>query len=443
MKNAAPDTGLQEQEILRAREIAEETRRVNERLVIAGVRMQELADDAEAARSRLALIADVGRLLGGSFDVCSVLPAIVELLVHELCESCSIDVATEAGATLCSATAPETLGPQAARAVERARRLAIERGAALACPPTSNADCGDPGTVELCRACGFESVVAIPFEHRTPARVVLTLLARSRRYDPADIALAREVAERIGLAVERAELHQAALDAVRARDDLLAAVSHDLRNPLTAIVLSSAILARQSPPPEDGKTSPLQRIQRSAGHMQRLLQDLVDSVKIGAGRFVVDRQPQAIAPVVTEAIEMLAPISETKSLRVEAKIDDALAGRVVWMDQERVLRALTNLVGNAIKFTPEGGAVVVGAELSGDVVRISIRDTGPGIPPEERERIFDRFWQASRTAKLGTGLGLFIAREIVEAHDGKIWVESEVGEGSTFFVTLPASSPVP
>jgi signal transduction histidine kinase len=423
----------------RDRELAEETRRVNERLVVAGVRMQELAEEAEAARRRLALLAEVGRLLGEALATSSMLPAIAELLVSELCDHCAIDVARAPDAAFQSVAAPPAERSRTARAAEYMRKRTLELDRALVFPSTPDADSGEPEVAEILRASGFSFVISVPLNRRTGTRGVLTMFARDRRYDPADVTLAYEIADRIALGVDHAELYQKALDAVRARDDLLAAVSHDLRNPLNTIVLTAGLLA----PKEAGKSSHVERIRRSAAHMQHLIQDLLDSAKLGAGRFFVDRQPHAVAPVVAEVIEMLTPVSASKSLRIEAEIDDALADLVMWMDRERIVQVLANIIGNSIKFTPEGGAIIVGAERSQDEVRLSIRDTGPGIPREDLSHLFDRFWQARQTARLGTGLGLFIAKEIVEAHGGKVWAESEVGAGSTFFVTLPLSTPAP
>ena len=426
-------------------ELADEMRRINERLVLTGVQMQELAEKAEAARRRLAQLADVGQLLGTSFDVSSVLPAVARRLVPELCDCCCIDVIGKPSARPCSVTAPETLESEATRVIESARALTLELGRTIVCAPAGNACSSDPALAALVRVSRGMSVVSVPLESPTRGRGALTLLACGREPDPADLTLAQQLADRLALAVDRAELHQQALDAVRARDDLLATVSHDLRNPLNAIVLTCALLARTSAPAIPGKTSPVERIQRSAAHMKRLIQELVDTAKIEAGGFQVDRIPQTLAPVVAEAMEMLAPLCDSKSLRVETKIEGALSDLVVWIDRERILRVLTNLVGNAIKFTPAGGQITVSAARGEGEreVRLTVRDSGSGIPAEDLGHLFDRFWQARQTARLGSGLGLFIAREIVEAHGGRIGVESKLGAGSTFSVTLPLSSPEP
>jgi signal transduction histidine kinase len=325
------------------------------------------------------------------------LPAVAVLLVPELCDHCTIEVAPDP----CRPAHP----PAAAQAGE------------------------------------FVSVVAIPLPTRTRTRGCLTIFSRSRRHEPTDLTLVREIAGRVALAVDRADLYQQAVEALHVRDDLLATVSHDLKSPLNAISMSAEILAREITLAKTPRIAHVDRIKHSTQHMLRLIEDLVDSAKIDAGRFVLDREPCAVAAIVGAGMEMMAPLAASRSLRLEAQIDGALDGLAVWMDRERMVQVLTNLLSNAIKFTPAGGSVVVGALRSAEEVRLSIRDTGPGIPPEDCERLFDRFWQARQTARLGTGLGLFIAKAIVEAHGGRIGVESEVGAGSTFSVTLPLAAP--
>jgi signal transduction histidine kinase len=177
------------------------------------------------------------------------------------------------------------------------------------------------------------------------------------------------------------------------------------------------------------------RLQRSVKQMQSLIADLLDFAKIQTGTFSVekfDENPEAIILQVTEDVRALA---EAKRQRLEVDIAPSLPA--VSCDAARMEQVLSNLLGNAIKFTPEGGVVRVVAKESTDGVLISISDTGPGIPAEQLERVFDRYWQAHETKRLGNGLGLSIAKGIVEAHGARIWAESQPGKGSCFSLTIP------
>jgi signal transduction histidine kinase len=168
--------------------------------------------------------------------------------------------------------------------------------------------------------------------------------------------------------------------------------------------------------------------------MNRLIQDLLDVSRMEAGRFVVDMTPERATSLIAEALEMLEPIAAARSVRIDAA--DAGDDTFVLADRGGVLRVLSNLVGNALRFTPEGGAVAMSSTRDGDAIRFSVIDQGPGIPAEHLPRIFDRFWQAQRRGE-GAGLGLAIAKGIVEAHGGRIWAETEEGGGARFHFTLP------
>ena len=231
------------------------------------------------------------------------------------------------------------------------------------------------------------------------------------------------------------------MTAARARQDLLAAVAHDLRNLLHTILLSVALVRQDERAREAAATRPMDRIRRTAEYMERLVSDLVESERIDAQRLLVAREPLALAVLMDEVVEIMAPLAAAKAIRLEKVLAVADAGMVIWIDRWRMTRVLTNLIGNAIKFTAEGGNIVVRAETQGTEAVVSVRDTGPGIPADDVAHLFDRFWQARQTAHLGTGLGLFIAKGIVEAHAGRIWVESAIGVGSTFFVAIPSSPP--
>ncbi|MDQ3032049.1 MAG: HAMP domain-containing histidine kinase [Myxococcota bacterium] len=225
-------------------------------------------------------------------------------------------------------------------------------------------------------------------------------------------------------------------DALANRDDFLGMVSHDLRDLLSAIVGNAAMILHATSDTEEG--SPVhvsaQRIQRSAARMTRLIGDLVDIASIDAGKL-------AIAPTVIDAASMIAEALETWTAPAAARgvvLQSSAQGSPTLLgDSERLLQVIGNLVTNAVKFSAHGDAIVLGLEDLGKEVRFSVQDSGVGIAGEALEAVFERFWQASEGQHRGLGLGLYISRCLVEAHGGKIWVESEPGAGSTFFFTVP------
>jgi signal transduction histidine kinase len=244
--------------------------------------------------------------------------------------------------------------------------------------------------------------------------------------------------ERSALLMAREREARAEADAARAsRDELLAIVSHDLRNPLAVLTMNLAIVERWAPPGEEGdkirRRIPL--MLRAAEQMERLILDLLDTSVIQSRGLSVDRATCDLVEIVREACEILTPRAAQGRVKVEIEMGERPVPIVG--ERARVGQVVSNLVSNAIKFTPEGGHVTIAATPKGDEVLVSVRDTGPGIPAEHLGKIFDRFWRAPRASAAGTGLGLYISKAIVEGHGGRIWVESKVGAGSTFFFTLP------
>jgi PAS domain S-box-containing protein len=241
--------------------------------------------------------------------------------------------------------------------------------------------------------------------------------------------------EREALLQREREARAEAEAAVRAREEVLAIVSHDLRNPLNSILGNASLLLQMSLD-EEQRVRQLQVIRRSAERMNRLIQDLLDVARLHAGqKLILEAQPLDLAPVATEACESFQPQVQQKSQRLECRVANDLPA--VRADRDRLLQVLSNLIGNAVKFTPEGGRIVVEATPVDGEMRLTVADSGPGIPPENLERVFDPYWQARTTARLGAGLGLPIAKGVVESHGGRIWVESRPGEGATFTFTLP------
>ena len=251
------------------------------------------------------------------------------------------------------------------------------------------------------------------------------------------LPLERETTDRY-LLTERARLD----DALANRDDFLGMVTHDLRDMLGGIVLSAELLRRSASDNEEGKKILVetQRMQRYAARMNRLIGDLADVASIDAGKFFVKAAPGDCNALIAEAADTFDASATAKdiSLVVESDEGSLLAN----FDHERLLQVLANLLTNSIKFTPDGGRISIRCEGTANARHFSVTDSGPGIPGPLLESIFERFWQVGKHDRRGLGLGLYISRCIVEAHGGRIWAESAVGEGATVSFSLPtAGSP--
>lgn len=223
--------------------------------------------------------------------------------------------------------------------------------------------------------------------------------------------------------------------AVRAREDLIAVVSHDLRSPLSSILLQTE--AMSSPDSEAGSERLLRqradRIGRSASHMKAMVDDLLDLAKLESQSFALRLERVESGRMVEEALRVASPLAEAKQIRMTAQLIDAPS---VDADPERIFRVLSNLLGNAIKFSPVGGTIFVRAERKDRELLITVVDHGSGIAAEALPHVFDRYWKAQQSSKVGSGLGLYIARGIVEAHGGRIWAECS-GGSTRFIFTLP------
>jgi chemotaxis family two-component system sensor kinase Cph1 len=260
---------------------------------------------------------------------------------------------------------------------------------------------------------------------------------RSRRWSVLDREAAEEL-RRVVVEVDLEKQVEREQRAVRARDDLVAVVSHDLKNPLNVIQMQSVMLRNVAAQDADDRSARLRasldRIQRSVGHMDALIHDLLDLARIEAGRFAVQRQIEPLDEVLAEALIILRPLAEAKGVLLQ---DEADGGLKVLADRERIFQVLSNVVGNAIKFTPSGGGIALRAHAEHGYARLEVTDTGPGLTQEHASQVFNRYWQAAKTAREGTGLGLYISKGIIEAHGGRIWVERPEQGGAAFMFTLP------
>jgi len=234
-------------------------------------------------------------------------------------------------------------------------------------------------------------------------------------------------------AQERQLIFEQAQQAVADRDHILAVVSHELRNPLNTVSMAATILRDMVPVPETGQKS-IASILRAVARMGRMIQDLLDVSVIQMGRLAIDPRPFDVRPVIEEAVEAFASEAAERALTIDVHIEVGLPR--VRSDRDRLFQALANLVGNALKATTQGGIVIGARSLDERDVVLWVRDTGPGIAKEQQGRLFEPYWRGQSTYK-GAGLGLAITRGIVEAHGGRIWLESKPGDGTTFFFTVP------
>ena len=247
----------------------------------------------------------------------------------------------------------------------------------------------------------------------------------------------RDVTERRRIEAMNAQLVRDLQTAVSARDDMLGIVSHDLRNPVNAVrMLATAILRVGG---DDGISADVlahaTTMRLAADQMDSLIQDLLDVSRIEAGRLLLHPQLATVDDLITTTLATLAPLAQEQGVVLVKNI--AERSSAVDVDGDRILQVLSNLVGNGIKYTPRGGRVIVSADLNAEDVRISVTDTGIGIAPDDLPHVFDRFWQSRRKARSGAGLGLTIARGIVRAHGGRIWLDSAPGTGTAVHFTLP------
>ncbi len=257
--------------------------------------------------------------------------------------------------------------------------------------------------------------------------------ARRRRYLAAFMAVEREATDQ-----DLIEEREHADTMIASRDEFLGTVSHELRSLLEVLALNAARLNTLAPAGPAGE--PIRKQagtnQRTVARMNRLIGDLLDATSIEAGKLEIRLDTVAVAELLRDTLDAFEPIAAAKQIRIVA--DAPAAGISAHLDGERILQVLANLVSNAIKFTPAGGQVSIEIRVVDDELHHAVSDTGIGIPEAELATVFERFHQVSADRR-GLGLGLYIARHIVEAHGGRLWAESDLGAGSTFRFVVPRS----
>ena len=404
-------------------------------------------ESAEREERRAAFIAGVGQELAASLDYEQTIGALARLMVPNLAEMSVIDMAEPEGVLRRAAAKHRNPEDDAVLQVQVGRRFdevpdtllhIMHSGEPVLVGARSDLFAYATGRADG----GARTLVILPLVSRGQAiGVAAAVSSDSRPFTDADIPLFVEVARRASLAIDNARLYLESQQAVRAREEVLAIVSHDLRNPLSAISLGASLL-KMSESLSDEDLEQVDTLQVSAQRMSRLIADLLDVTRLEGGK----RLP--IEPKAVDAGELLAEAAELFRAQASVATVSLVVERgegvpPVQADHHRIMQVLSNLIGNSLKFTPPGGTIRVSAHKQDAVVLFTIADNGPGIPHENLNDIFTPYWQAKRAERLGAGLGLPIAKGIVEAHGGRIWVESEQGEGTQFYFTLPPANDAP
>jgi signal transduction histidine kinase len=299
----------------------------------------------------------------------------------------------------------------------------------------------EPALVEHWRALGAHAILSLPLVAGDHVFGAITLIATDplRSFTEDQRALAEKFAAVAATTLENARLYGLAQQANRARDEVLGIVSHDLRNPISAVAMCVRVLEENPPENEAERAELLRTIRESAEWANRLIQDLLDVASIERGQLSLQVREQDPAQMVLQALHMFEVEAQHHGITLSASVPTNLP--LVMADNVRVIQVLGNLLRNAVKFTPRDGRIVVSAEDRDGKLVLSVHDTGAGIASEHLDRIFDRYWQSADGSRArGTGLGLSIAKGIVDAHGGRIWVESRVGEGSTFSFSVPRAA---
>jgi len=296
---------------------------------------------------------------------------------------------------------------------------------------------------ELIRRIGTGSAVVVPLIARDSTLGALTLASATPGwFGPADVELATEIGRRAAMTIDNARLLRETQQAVRLRDDFLSVASHELRTPITSLMITVGRLLRAGaagkPLSPESQTGSLNRVMHSAERLQRLTDELLDVTRIQRGRLDLKPVSVDLGTLVRQVVDDLH--FELLTARCSVLVDADQPATGVW-DPSRIEQVITNLLSNALKFGP-GHPIEIHVRNAGEVAELAVRDYGLGIDPARQRFIFDRFERAVSAAHYGgLGLGLYIARQIVLAHGGELRVDSQLGHGATFTVTLPCTAP--
>lgn len=436
------------QDVTEQREAEERTREL--------VRQQTAREVAQAAAARFQFLSEASQILGSSLAIEETLRSVTQLTVPAIADWCSLDLVGDDGALRRMGVAHEdpekvllaheihrryppdsAANPPAAQTLQRGESLLIEDFSEAILQAAAR----DAEHRELLRSMGFRSAMVVPLvaRERLVGLITLATAESGRRFGPEDLSLAKSLADRAAVAIDNARLFERARAAATAREDAVATVSHDLRSPLGVMSVNVALL-QETDLPEAERSRALGRMKRGIASMQRLINDLLDVTRLEAGAVVLRSRSCDAGVLLGDACDLEHPTAAARSVRIEVDVE---AGLHVHADPDRIVQVVANLLNNAIRYSPEGGRIRVAARATGSDAVIAVADEGPGVPRESRERIFQRFWQHDSRQRGTAGLGLAIARALVDLHQGRIWVEDSPRGGARFCFTLPRSAREP
>ncbi len=409
-----------------------------------------VAVEFDIGAQRLRFLAEASRLLAESIDYEATLKTVARLAVPDIADWCVVDL-LQADGTL-SRVAIAHRDPVRHELAHRLRECFPPKVDATS-GPANVARTGrtefavdiadsvlrqiapEPERLRLLSQLGMHSYISVPLATRDRTLGSVTFFTEAPRvFHADDVLVAEDLARRAATAIDNARLYDEAMRAARARDEMLAIVTHDLRTPLSAIMTAAALQVEAA---SDGDRSRAraraETIQRAAQHMNRLIRDLTDLGQIDGGRFAIEPTSQDLALLVRHVVDTLQPVAARQGSEIRMTVVGTIPR--VACDGDRVIQVLSNLASNAIKV--RAPVVTIQVETRGQDVLFTVSDTGPGIAPQDLPFMFDRYWRATAVHYEGTGLGLPISKGIVDAHHGRIWVESHPGVGTHFFFTLP------